>query len=107
MVGAKWKVRPKEKECARCNQVKPIDQFYYFKKENYYSNLCKPCQSARQKEYSKKKKSYDSKLYYRPCAKCDRMFNPKNRFTTRCDNCKKIEKINEGVDWDEISGVIE
>jgi hypothetical protein len=44
------------KTCSRCDDTKPISQFY--KKNKYsadgYGNLCKPCWSVRIKGYQKK-----------------------------------------------------
>lgn len=46
----------KEKKCTKCGQVKPIEEFYYRKKENRYYSICKECERKRLKEYSIKSK---------------------------------------------------
>ena len=53
----------KEKKCTRCNQIKPIDEFVYSKKENRYKSRCKKCRHEVYLE-QKKRNLETAKKYY-------------------------------------------
>jgi hypothetical protein len=36
-----------EKECRDCQQIKPVDQFYFNRKHGVHSSYCKPCHIIR------------------------------------------------------------
>ena len=45
-----------QQECNKCGKIKPIDEYYFFKKTNKYSPMCIECKSAADKEYYEKNK---------------------------------------------------
>lgn len=48
---------PSAKFCARCEEVKPIDQFYYRRTRNTYTTECKSCHAKRTAENWRRRKN--------------------------------------------------
>lgn len=46
------------KNCIKCNELKPLDQFYYRKESGRYRNDCKPCVIAASKRSQIKNKDH-------------------------------------------------
>jgi len=51
------------KECSKCHQVKPITEFYFFKKGNYYTSHCHDCRLIDQKQYRESHKDKAKRDY--------------------------------------------
>lgn len=82
------------KVCTKCKIDKPLDSFYYQKKNNRHVAQCKPCIRTRENEIRKRKQDeVNPSITSKVCTKCkvDKSLEFfRNNYILQCKSCVKI-----------------
>lgn len=105
---------PKEKECQRCHQFKPLSEFSKNKnKKDGYSYLCKECTAKRLKKYTKKwaeertqrkdistEKECHGCHQVKPITEFSQYMGSKDGFDHLCKECKAKKQKEHILRWE-------
>lgn len=107
---------PKEKECHKCHQFKPLTEFSRDKnKKDGYTYLCKECAAKELKDYIKKwaeERAHNKNiLYEKKCHRCHQVkpisefskyIGSKDGFDRLCKECKAEKQKEHITKWKKI-----